>query len=103
MQQPLCHLYFHTMMENRGLHNRTLNSLKDLACNIQQAMKAATGGKAILLSVEFQAVLLILLQRLAFYLHRSQNREELAISKINKLVTTSYTSTSGVISTFRFV
>lgn len=81
MQQPLCHLYFLTVMEhlesqnedqhNEDKHNK-IPSLVNFASDLQKQLETSEDGNAILLWLELQAVIQTLLQQLAMNLDSSQ-------------------------------
>lgn len=87
MQQPLCHLYFLTVMEH--LWSTHLSKLVNLAEHIQKQLKTAEGGEAIILWVELQAVVQVLLQHLAVHLNPLEIRKfgdvQPIVQDINKL------------------
>lgn len=73
MQQPLCHLYFLTLMENRNLKDKNLYTLVCLGRDVKRKLQCATDGEAVLLQLEFQAIIQILTQQLALHLDPSQS------------------------------
>ena len=83
MQQPLCHLYFYTVMENDLLHNSDLGTLTGLAIKIQGELEKATGGDAVLKQIEFQAVVQVLIQQLALHLNPSQSHMLSDVQNVN--------------------
>lgn len=99
MQQPLCHLYFLTVMEhlesqnedqhNEDKHNK-IPSLVNFASDLQKQLQTSEDGNAILLWLELQAVIQTLLQQLAMNLDPSQPSNlgnfRLLEDDINKLV-----------------
>lgn len=104
MQQPLCHLYFLTVMEhlesqnedqhnqyqhNEDKHNK-IPSLVNFASDLQKQLETSEDGNAILLWLELQAVIQTLLQQLAMNLDSSQPSNlgnfRLLEDDINKLV-----------------
>lgn len=74
MQQPLCHLYFLTVMERLSSDSQcfTLSTLVRKATYIQNRLEAEEGGEAVLLQLELQAVIQVLIQQLALHLHPSE-------------------------------
>lgn len=99
MQQPLCHLYFLTVMEH--LWTTHLSKLVHLAEHIQKQLKTAEGGEAIILRVELQAVVQVLIQRLAEHLNPLQIRKfgdvQSSVKDINKLELCRYGVTSRTV------
>ena len=77
MQQPLCHIYFLTVMEHlwskhcNVTHGR-LSILVTVIKDIQKQLHIVQGGEAVLLYIELQAVIQILIQQLALHLDPSQ-------------------------------
>ena len=77
MQQPLCHLYFVTVMEHlwskhcNVTHGR-LSILVTVIRDKQKQLDTAQGGEAVLLYIELQAVTQVLIQQLALHLDPSQ-------------------------------
>ena len=75
MQQPLCHLYFLTVMEHtqstRQQDYSNLAYFVKLTEFIEQQLIAAEDDDAILLMVELQAVTQNLMQELSLYLNPS--------------------------------
>lgn len=65
MQQPLCHLYFLTVMEHLCSEENSLSSLVGVAIDVKKELETAVEGEAVLLSVELQAVIQALIQQLA--------------------------------------
>ena len=91
MQQPLCHLYFLTVLDNYLLCNSNVDTLLVLATKVQDKALSSPGDeKAILFEVEFQAIIQILIQRLAFHFNPTQSQmlDDVLIStnKINRSV-----------------
>ena len=94
MQQPLCHLYFLTVMEHLSgqqsynLHGSKLSLLVRSAVGVQKQLEVAEGGEALLLWVEFQAVVQVLIQQLALHLDPTVTHKlgdvQLIIDDINK-------------------
>ena len=94
MQQPLCHLYFLTVMEHLwsehhyNPHTSKLSTLVRSAVNVQKALETAQGGEAVLLWVELQAVVQVLIQELALHLNPSQAHKlgdvQLIVEDLNK-------------------
>ena len=76
MQQPLAHLYFLTLLEHLQACGHKLSGLVRIANSItQQCASPATGElEAIVLRVEFQAVLQVILQELATHLDPTELR-----------------------------
>ena len=82
MQQPLCHLYFLTVLEHlmakqnseSFLHHQHshIAGLVRMADSIHNSLETAVGGEAVLLWVELQAVTQVLLQQLALHLDPNQ-------------------------------
>ena len=77
MQQPLCHLYFVTVMEHLWSkhHSATHGRLAILITAIKNTRKqldTSQGGETVLLYIELQAVTQILIQQLALHLDPSQ-------------------------------
>ena len=81
MQQPLCHLYFLTVMEhlqskqNSDGYPRQQNHLSVLvrsAASLQSNLETAEGGEAVLLWVELQAVIQVLIHQFVKYLDPAQ-------------------------------
>ena len=72
MQQPLCHLYFLTVMEHLwSEHHQSisseLSSLAEFAVSIQKTLETAADEEAVLLWIELQAVIQVLIQHLAWH------------------------------------
>jgi len=95
MQQPLCHLYFLTVLEHLwSEHHRTHSKLSILVCsakNIQKQLQdTAQEGETVLLQVELQAVVQLLIWQLALHLDPSQTQRlgdvQLILEDINKSV-----------------
>jgi len=90
MQQPLCHLYFLTVLEHLLAKQNTdsfqqrnhMASLVRLAASIHASLKTAVGGEAILLWVELQAVTQVLLQQLAQHLDPNQKQKLVEVHRI---------------------
>ena len=84
MQQPLCHLYFLTVLEHlmakqnseSFLHHQHshMAGLVRMADSIHNSLQTAVGGEAVLLWVELQAVTQVLLQQLALHLDPNQTQ-----------------------------
>ena len=74
MQQPLAHLYFLTLLEHLQVQKRKLPDLVRLAIYITQQCTSPDTRKveAILLWVEHQAVVQVIMQKLAFHLDPSE-------------------------------
>lgn len=72
MQQPLSHLYFLTVTENHNLRDKNLESLVGLANHVKEELENAIDGEAVLLQLEFQAILQVLTQQLASHLDSDQ-------------------------------
>ena len=95
MQQPLCHLYFLTVMEHiqstRQQDHSSLASMK-FATRIEQELITAKEIDGILLRVELQAVIQNLMQELSLYLspshpYKLEDDSDLLL-QINKLAPT---------------
>ena len=95
MQQPLSHLYFLTVMEHLLSRHHLkssskLDSLVRIGSSVYNQLETAQGGEAILLWVEFQAVIQVLIQQLAMHLDPSKPHRlgdaHLVLDDINKLV-----------------
>ena len=78
MQQPLCHLYFATVMEHFWSKHQDktegqikLSTFVRVADYIQKQLDTSEGKQSILLWVEFQAVVQNLIQELSYYLSPS--------------------------------
>jgi hypothetical protein len=94
MQQPLCHLYFLTVMEHLSSahhynpHTSKLSVLLRSAVNIQKDLETAEGGEAVLLWVELQATVQVLIQELALHLNPAQSHKlgdiQLMMEDLNK-------------------
>ena len=90
MQQPLCHLYFLTVMEHLSsahdynTHGSKLSLLVRAAFSIQTQLETAEGGEALLLWVESQAVLQILIQQLALHLATYKLEDVQLVVDVNK-------------------
>lgn len=96
MSQPLCHLYFltvveHLLSEHADKTRSHLSSFVAAADNVQQLLKTAEGSEAVLLWVELQAVVQVLIQELALHLNPSEVSKlgdvESILENINKFVT----------------
>lgn len=78
MQQPLCHLYFLTVMENLWTKNHInpdsveVNYFVRSAQRIQEGLKTAKRGEAVLLQVELQSIVQLLIEQLALHFDPSQ-------------------------------
>lgn len=78
MQQPLCHLYFLTVMENLWTEQHfnpdriELTHFVLMAGSVHEELKTAEGGEAVLLWVELHAVVQVLIQQLALHFDPSQ-------------------------------
>ncbi len=93
MQQPLCHLYFLTVMEHllakqnseAFLHQQHshLAGLVRMAATIHTSLETAVGGEAVLLWVELQAVTQVLMQQLTHYMDPSQKQKLVEIHQIS--------------------
>ena len=76
MQQPLCHLYFLTVLDNYLLRNSNVDTLLVFATKVQEKALSSPGdAKAILLAVEIQAIIQILIQRLALHFNPTQSQK----------------------------
>ena len=85
MQQPLCHLYFLTVLDHLLGKQRSKNSLQHLhshlagvirmANSIKTSLETAVGGEAVLLQVELQAVTQVLIQQVALHLSPKHNEK----------------------------
>ncbi len=75
MQQPLCHLYFlvvieHLLGEHPALNSHSkLTGLVRAGAALHKQLETAEGGAAVLLWVEFQAVIQVLIKQLAIHLN----------------------------------
>lgn len=90
MQQPLCHLYFLTVMEHLCTEQH-IPILVQLPVDIQKKLEPGTveETEALLLWVEYQAVVQVLIQQLALHFIPSQTHKlsdvQLVVEDINKL------------------
>ena len=93
MQQPLCHLYFLTVVEHlQSRRNRLepshLSGLVRTATSMQTHLETAETGEAVLLWVELQAVMQVLIQQLAEHLDPAQPHKvgdlQLVVDDINR-------------------
>lgn len=71
MQQPLCHLYFLTVMEHlwseQHYEPQDLSTFVRWISDIKKELETAKEGEAVLLWVELQAVVQVLIQQLALH------------------------------------
>ncbi len=79
MQQPLCHLYFLTIMEHycSSLNHSESSQLPNMVTQvlkIQQELKDTSDDKAVVLWVELQVVIQVLIQHLAEHLNPMDTR-----------------------------
>ena len=82
MQQPLCHLYFLTVLEHlmaseSYLHHQQshMAGLVRMVASIHNSLDTVMGGEAVLLWVELQAVTQVLLQQLALHLDPNETQK----------------------------
>ena len=91
MQQPLGHLYFLTVIENDNLREKNLDTLVGLASHVKEKFENAIDGEAVLLQLEFQAILQVLTQQLASHLDSDMLGDVDTIEIINRYTSiTSY-------------
>ena len=76
MQQPLAHLYFLTLMEHLQAQRHTLSGLLRIANAITEQFAPPTSEvvKSVVLWIELQAVVQLILQKLAVHLNPSKLR-----------------------------
>ena len=93
MNQPLCHLYFLTVMEHLSSDNQIgkFYDLIEWATQIKSKLDSEqTGEDIILLKLEFQAAVQVIIQQLALYFnpcdYQKQSDVSPVIQDINKLV-----------------
>lgn len=74
MEQPLCHLYFLTVMEH--LWSKFIDTnidkifqLVEYATSIQDSLNKATSTEKVMLHLEMQAVIQVLIRSLAYHFH----------------------------------
>ena len=72
MQQSLCHLYFFTVVDHLWSKKYILSRIVKFATDIQELLKTAKGGKAVVLRVELEAVIQVLIKQLALYFDPTQ-------------------------------
>ncbi len=73
MQQPLCHLYFLTILEHlRSNCTNTFGRLVNFVTSIERALKTAKGGEAVLLRIELEAVIQVLIWQFSMQLDPDQ-------------------------------
>ena len=87
MQQPLCHLYFFTVMEHLwSEHHQSisgdLSRLAQFAVSIQKTLETAADEEAVLLWIELQAVIQVLIQHLAWHFDPAHKERISAVSDI---------------------
>ena len=109
MQQPLCHLYFMTVMEHLNSVYQTksqtnmLSSVVKKASHMHKQLKDAEKENAILW-IEYEAIVQILIQQLAIHLNPSQPElfrdVQHLLQEINMLVKLLYI---GIIKIFNFL
>ena len=75
MQQPLAHLYFLTLLEHLQAQGHKLSGLIRTANTITQQCASPTTERVVLW-VELQAVVQVILQKLAVHLNPSKPRME---------------------------
>ena len=89
MQQSLCHLYFLTVMDHLWSKNCNLSVIVTFASDIQNQLKTAKEGEAVLLWVELQAVVQVLIKQLVLHFDPSEPQKLIDFSlmkdDINKL------------------
>ena len=89
MQQPLAHLYFLTLMEHLQAKRKTLSGLVHHANAITEQFASPTleEVKSVVLWIELQAVVQLILQKLAVHLNPSKLRMgevHLVVDDINR-------------------
>ena len=73
MQQPLCHLYFVSVMEKYTVRDLEVHNLVHVAGMIQKVLlEQKNDEEAVLLQLEVQAVIQVLTQRLALLFNPSR-------------------------------
>ena len=90
MQQPLCHLYFLTVVEQLWTDKHFKpNHYVQLVQGIQKEVKTAGAEEAVLLHVELQSVIQVLIEQLALHFDPSHFKRlgdvENIVPEINRL------------------
>ena len=87
MQQPLCHLYFATVLEHLYSDSKYKDSqpvhLTDAIDKMKESLKKAENADAALLWIDIQAVTQLLLKKIAHCLNPNQSQ---GLGKIGSLL-----------------
>lgn len=93
MEQPLCHLYFLTVMEHLWskhlqLNNNKVSALVRLADFILSQLANVRDGETVLLRIELQALVQVLIHHLANHLDPEQTQKlgdfQIIIDELNR-------------------